>query len=515
MDDATSQSDRDARFAACLGKLEELKAVKARREVLEERVFLEFLRANRGRLSEFPLLETEQQSLMDMLLRRAEGLHPGHVYIKDQFLTYLLELNHYGKAKAVGDAAEQEKLARRLERVETILAKCLQGAVYASSLVKDNFSDAVIRHFGESSLSKIEEITATMVFDEVYWRAYIERFTKEEVYGAYDDILAERRYRLSREGGQLILAFPFDAVLAKLMGTTKAISKTRVQTAFESGIEDEDGRKNFETALSVVTKAEISQWEKRTDRDELVFAARVAAMDAVVAEYRDTFAPEDQDTGGGENQSAGNTEEAEARQDFLAELVVALCVGAAVSLRVAHEDFVRALREFSPKEAAWIVQSAGTFEALRLGVVLEHIMELDFAYLLREKCEADAARIQIKSSRARRASRPAVDALTEAGLSKIRRKQFFDEDADNPDFLLFRPKNPAELEERLRLLQIEPDLTRSLVALWENASYKVDLYVCINLAALGKVTANLSARIAEILGRFGISLHGAAETPKT
>ena len=45
MDD-TASLDRDGRFTACLERLEELKAIKARREVLEERVFLEFLRAN-------------------------------------------------------------------------------------------------------------------------------------------------------------------------------------------------------------------------------------------------------------------------------------------------------------------------------------------------------------------------------------------------------------------------------------------------------------------------------------
>lgn len=503
MDDAdtTPQSDRDARFAVCLDKLEELKAVKARREVLEERVFLEFLRANRSHINEFPLLETEQQSLMDMLLRRAEGLHPGHDFIKDRFSAYLIELNHYGKAKTVGDTPAMEKLARRLERAETILAKCLQGAVYASSLVKDNFSDAVIRHFGEDSLVKIEEITATLVFDELYWRAYIERFIKEEVRGAYDDILAERRYRLSREGQLLIAAFPFDAVLSKLMGTTKAISKTRVQTAFEEGSGDDEGRQNLEMAFSVFARADIPQWGKRTERDELVFAAQVAAMDAVVAEYRAAVAEEG--------------EEAEARREFRAEQISALCIGAAVSLRVLREDFARALRDFSPKEATWIVQSAGTFDAARLGLVLEHIMELDFAHLLREKGEADAGRIQVKTARVRRAPRAVVDGLVEAGFNKVRRKQFFDDDPEQPDFLLFRFKNPAELEERLRLLQIEPELARSLVALWETASHKVDLYVCINLAALGKVATNLSARITEILGRYGIAPPGAAEPART
>lgn len=499
MDDASSL-DRDGRFAACLERLEELKAVKARREVLEERVFLEFLRSNRGRINEFPLLETEQQSLMDMLLRRAEGLHPGHLFIKDHFSAYLLELNHYGKAKAVGDAAEQEKLARRLERQETVLAKCLQGAVYASSLIKDNFSDAVIRHFGEDSLGKIEEITSTMVFDELYWRAYIDRFIKEEVRGAYDDILAERRYRLLREGQLLMVVYPFDAVLAKLKGTTKAISKTRVQATFEATVEAEDGRATAEAALALCSRADLGDSDKRLERDELHYAAQVAAMDPMTADYRAALADDGPD--------------AEARRELLAEAVVALCLGTMVSLRVVREDFSRALRDFSAREIAGLVQTAGVFEARRLGNVLEHVMEFDLAHLLREKGEADAARIQVKSARVRRAAKAEVDALAEAGFNKIRRKQFFEDDPDQPEMLLWRVKNAAEFEEKLRLLQIEPELTRSLAGLWEYAGYKVDLYLCINLAALGKVATNLSARVTEILGRYGIAPPGAADPAK-
>jgi hypothetical protein len=499
MDDA-SPLDRDGRFAACLGRLEELKAVKARREVLEERVFLEFLRANRGRINEFPLLETEQQSLMDMLLRRAEGLHPGHAYIKEHFSAYLLELNHYGKAKAVGDAGEQEKLARRLERQETILAKCLQGAVYASSLVKDNFSDAVIRHFGESSLVKIEEITATMVFDELYWRAYIDRFIKEEVRGAYDDMLAKRRYRLLREGQLLIVAYPFDAVLDGLKGTTKAISKTRVQIGFEEAVNGEEGRQNADAVLALSLRAELGEGDKRPERDELVFASRVAAMDAVAGDYRASIT------------EAGD--DAEDKRERLGEQALALGVGAMVSLRVVREDFSRALRDFSAKEVAWLVQAAGYFEAKRLGNVLEHVMELDFAHLLREKGEADAARIQVKPARTRRAGKADVDALAESGLNKIRRKQFFEDDPDQPESLLWRAKNPSEFQEKLKLFQIEPDLARALVGLWEEAGFKVDLYLCINLAALGKVATNLPARVAEILGRYGIAPPGAADPAK-
>ncbi len=497
--DATSASDRESRFAACLGRLEELKAVKARREVLEERVFLEFLRVNRGRINEFPLLETEQQSLADMFLRRAEGLHPGHAYIRERLSAYLLELNHYGKAKAVGDQAQVGRLTRKLERAETVLAKCLQGAVYASSLIKDNFSDAVIRHFGEASLAKIDEITATLVFDELYWRAYVERFIKEEVRGAYDDIIADRRYRLSREGQLLIVAFPFDMILAKLKGTAKAISKTRVQTAFAENGSSDAGRECVEATASVLLRLDVPGWDRRAERDETAFAARVAAMDPVVAELA---------------AGAGQEDDAEVRRAFGAEQAAALAVGAAVSLRVVREDFVRALREFAPKETAWLAQLAGTFDAAHLGLVLEHIMELDFAYFLREKGEAEGGRIQVKTGRVRRADRAEVDALAESGLSRIRRKQLFEDDPDQPDFLLFRVRTAADLEGRLRFLQIEPELARAVATLWETAPHKVDLYVCINLAALDKVTTNLSVRITEILGRYGIAPPGAAEPAK-
>lgn len=501
---AASPQDRDERFDACLAKLEELKTIKARREVLEERVFLEFLRVNRGRLNEFPLLETEQQSLMDMLLRRAEGLHPGHERIKERLVSYLVELNHYGKAKAVGDAKQKERLARALEVEETILAKVLQGAVYATSLIKDNFSDAVIRHFGETSLGKIEEITTTMVFDEQYWRANIEQFMQEETRGAYDDIVADRRYRLSREGQLLLLSFPFDAVLAKLKGTTKEISKTRIQTAFGETGEVEPARRLTDLVMTVLGRAEYAPWAGRSEPEELLFAARIAAMDPAAAEITP-----------GEVDAIAADEEEESRRLFRLHQVAGLALGAVVSLRVVREDFAKALREFSPKEIAWLVAAVGSFDAARLGLVLEHIMELDFAHLLREKAEAEGGRIQIKTSRQRRASRQAVEALAASGLSKIRRKQLFDDDPEQPESLLFKARTGGDLDSRLRLLQVEPELTRAVAGLWESASYKVDLYVCINLAALDKVTTNLSARITEILGRYGIAPTGGGDAAKT
>ena len=140
-------------------------------------------------------------------------------------------------------------------------------------------------------------------------------------------------------------------------------------------------------------------------------------------------------------------------------------------------------------------------------------MELDFAYLLRDKGAAEGSRIQIKTSRVRRVARSVAEGLVETGLSKIRRKQLFEDEADAADWLLFRMRTGAELQERMEFLQLEPELTRIVAGLWEKASHKVDVHVCINLAALDKVTTNLSARITEILGRYGITLSSGAARP--
>ena len=122
-----------------------------------------------------------------------------------------------------------------------------------------------------------------MVCDEQYWRSYIERFIKEEVRAAYDDILADRRYRLAREGQLLLVVYPFDAVLDKIKGTTKAISKTRIQAGYEATATGETERRAVDAAATVLARGDLTPWAKRAEREEHLFAARMAAMAATAA----------------------------------------------------------------------------------------------------------------------------------------------------------------------------------------------------------------------------------------
>jgi hypothetical protein len=111
------------------------------------------------------------------------------------------------------------------------VVKAVQGAVYCSSLIKDNVSDAIIKHFGESSVAMLDEITGRCEFDEPWWRAVMDTFVRERIAAGHAGMVAGEKYSVFREGGFVGVRMPFDAVLAALRGTDKAIQKTRVQSA--------------------------------------------------------------------------------------------------------------------------------------------------------------------------------------------------------------------------------------------------------------------------------------------
>ncbi len=494
-------SDAD-RVAACSERLEELKRAKARREVVEERVFLEFIRVNRERINEFPLLEIEQKSLTDILVRRGAE-HPAHQHLKGLMAEFLAILNKYGKARAVGAEAEAQGLVPELAGVEALLVKCVQGAVYACSLIKDNFSDAIILHFGESALAEIEAITERCEFDESWWRAHLDSFVFRRIAAAHAGIVGDEKYAVFREGGFAGVRLPFDEVLATLRGTTKTIQKTRVQSAFD---DLEDGPENQRLVASLTAFLNAGGHplsEAGTPVSALRHLARVAAMDAVGREYAAAGRPD--------------TEEALTRQEFLARQVVGCCLGAALVLAVAGEDFERAIREFDAAQRRIIASLAGNFERVRLERVIPLLLEFSYLAFLREKCRDEGGKAVVRTLRTRRAVEAEVASLVgseEGDLTRIGRRRLFEADPDRPDMLVWKPRTAEEMTGLCAMLQLDETVAARIAGLWETAPFKVEFLVAVNLEAVAKVTGNPAQRVAEILARFGVAPRRAAR-PQT
>lgn len=495
---ATSTGDRDKRLAAYLAKLEELKEANALREVMEERIFLEFIRVNRDRINEYPLLEVEQRSITEILLR-ASGDHPGREFVKERINNFMLALGRFGKAFSQGDEAAAAPARTEVVNAETILIKAVQGAVYAASLVKDNFSDAIIRHFGEESLHVIDRITETKDFDEVYWKTYMEAFIKGKVTEAYEISIRQNRYGIFREGSFLVVRFHFDEVLSRLKGTDKEIQQTRIQRFFGERRKTDEGQKIRNFTASFLSGGDNPLTRAKATASEILYVASIAAIDAIGREFLEAYSPD--------AVLPKESEEADkeiARREFVKEQLLSLCVGGAMVGSVVRRDFALALKEFDAKETEVIRKVAGNFESGRLEKALLVILEVYFTHLLRGKGEAEGAKIQVRTTRVRRALKKDVDRLGSFRLNRIRRKQIWEDDPDNPDMLLYRAKNLDEFKNVVEVLQLEENLKKAVYAMWSLASFKVDFLVLINLAAVGKVTTNLPQRIAEILSFYGI-----------
>ncbi|MEF3697457.1 hypothetical protein [Desulfolutivibrio sp.] len=494
-------SDTD-RVAAYLERLEELKRVKAFREVVEERVFLEFIRVNRARINEFPLLEIEQKSLIDILVRRGAE-YPGHQHIKGLIGEFLVILNKYGKARAVGAGAEAEEFLRELAGAEALLVKCVQGAVYASALIKDNFSDAVILNFGESALHEIEEITERCEFDESWWRAHLDIFVRERVAQAHAGIVAQEKYAVFREGGFAGVRLPFDEVMATVRGTDKTIQKTRVQDAYEDQEQGQENQRVVTFLAAFFGSGGNPLSEAKTPAATLRHVARIAAMDIAGREYAEAGTPD--------------SDEAEVRLTFLAGQTMSIGVGAALVQAVALDDFERAVRDFDARERRLLAALVGNFERVRLERLAPLVLEFAYLGFLRDKCRDEGGKVMIRTLRLRRAVEAEVAALvgTEDGeLTRIGRRRLFEADPDRPDMLLWKPKTFEEMTGLCAMLQLDGAVAGRVATLWETAPFKVDILVAVNLEAVAKVTGNPAQRVAEILARFGVTLRRGGRAPE-
>jgi len=73
------------------------------------------------------------------------------------------------------------------------------------------------------------------------------------------------------------------------------------------------------------------------------------------------------------------------------------------------------------------------------------------------------------------------------------------------DTLLFKPKTAKQMLDSMSMLSLEPELQQALTGLWKQAVFRVDIMVLINLELVARTTTNTSAKLAEILTKYGVS----------
>jgi hypothetical protein len=491
-----SPSTRAARFTAYHTKLEALKAINTRRDIVERDLFMELANVNLDRLSEFPLLAPERLSLFDIMLRRSAD-HPAHIHVKNWIENFIVAVNRHAKATINQDQDALPRLELEAAAAEAILIKGLQALTFQAGLAKDNLSDAIIARHGEEAVHRIDTVSETAGFGEQYFKALIDNFAFEVVRAAYKELIGAKRTRLNREGQFLILRFPFDEVLARLAGTDKTIQQTRLQEKFTAITAVPESAKIADSLAAWLQSGEHKALDWIKGRPDVAHLARIAAMDPIAGKLVDIL-------GGGTGASADDQDDTVSEVEFVKDQAAAAACGAAIGLDCLKNDFARALRYFEPRETAAIVSPLGVFAPPQLEAVLEMLYEFLFLHILREKGEAESGKFAIRILRNRRLTPEFLAVLAAAGFNRIRQKQLLEPDPDAEGILLYKTKTLAELDAACQLFNFEDQLSAKLRHAYETAPLKIEFAVILNLQKIAKVTTNLSAKVSEIIALFGV-----------
>lgn len=504
----------DERLTAFQNKLRALKDSSALREVMERDLLLEFLTLNHSAISEYPMLEAQQETVVELLCGRAG--HPGYEYIHKRIAHFIVLLAHYEKAVNTGDTKRIEELKSSLLNTESILIKCAQGIVYAMAIITDNFEEIVLRYFGQPAMQEYSTLIEKHKLDQSFWAAFVDQFIARKVVEAHKEILEGEKFNISKERTFLVIRFLFDDILAKLNPSNQKIDKTRIQKSFIDSRETPEGQKRVKIVQGMLVKrlSALSQFKKFTAR-ELLQASRITCIDAVGEEFEKLYEQRVADAKAVKENPEGAAKDPETVKDeqaqfkFLLEQVIGVGVGASIAIGRISDYFYKALEDFVPEHIQGILPLKTDFSIPVLEKILFFLLENNLVHLLKERGRDEGGKIQVRSGRARRVTASEVDGL--AGMTKIRKKQLFGNDVTRDDTLLFKPKTAKQMEQAMSMLSLEPELQKALTGLWKKAVFRVDIMVLINLELVARTTTNLTVRLGEILEKYGVAIPSAPE----
>lgn len=489
---AGTRAEWPARLEAYFAALRPLKERSTVREVLERELLLAFIEINSGGISEYPMLESQQQSIINTLCRRTD--HPADAFLRKLASNFPLLLNRVDKEQAAGDEAALAQTTAMLRNTESLLVKSVQGMVFAMGLTTDNYEELIMRHFGAPGLSQFANLIKTHQMDQSFWREFVERFIAQHIAEGYQHLTSENKFLLSKDGQQVIIRFLFDDVLATLQDTPGEIPKTRIQTAFEAASAEDAQSNAVRKMVQACLLKGLSFLPGDLLLEHLESAAFIVCMDPVAQSlYRAMQA-----------RSSGQPQQEKHPLPFIMEQAVALALGAMLVLSQAREHFLTALGSLRSDELEAVRSLAQGLSIESLERVLFYLMESSFVGLLREKARDEGAKVSVRSVAARRSLLPAVDALAEHKLSRIRKSQIWTQDPTRPDMLLFKTKNAQQLAALMQVLQLEEPLAAAIRALWDKAPLRRDFLVVIDLAQVARTTQNIKAKLTELLSKYGV-----------
>ncbi|SOB59803.1 conserved protein of unknown function [Pseudodesulfovibrio profundus] len=504
----TTRLQVEQRLTTYQSKLRALKDRSALREVMERELLLTFIEINHGAINEYPLIKSQQASVVELLCGR--GDHPGYEYIHQHISQFIVLLVHHEKAVKTKDDEKAKELQATLLNTENLLIKCVQGIVYGMALITDNFEEIVLRYFGQGALKDYSALIEKHELDVNFWKAFVEQFITSRVAEAHREIIEGKKYNISKERNFLVIRFLFDDILSKLNPITQKIDKTRIQNSYVETRTNDEVATRAKLIHSILVKGMSALPKaKELSKTEFIQSARITCIDTVAKDFETAYADRlatakaEKENPGSDTRSPEEVKQAQAEFKFLMDQVIAVGIGTSITISRTSYSFFKALETLVPEQIEAIRPLTGDFSVAILERILYFLLENHTIHILTEVGRSEGGKIQVRSGRARRVAEETVDGLK--GMSKIRKKQLFANDVTREGTLLFKPKTVKQLVGTMDMLSLEPELQGALKDLWTKAIFRVDIMVLLNLELIAKTTTNLRVRLTEILEKYGIS----------
>ncbi len=501
----TQVPDKEKRIDFYLGILNKLKERSTLREVLEREVFLEFIKYNNSRINEFPLLEKQQSGIIGLLCHRSTDL-PAHEFIKRNLSEFILMLGRFSKLKEGKDEEMKENIRSRIINSETLLIKTVQGVVYASCLISDNFEEVTLRHFGEPALKKFNSLLEQYELDRTFWNSLIKEFITREVKSSLNDIITNEGYTLTRDKNYLILRFPFDAVTGRFSSDVPAIDKTRIQAAFEQVGSDKESAAILDLTFKTILEGGVFIRSEGMTNDNIERIARIVCIDPATSKFRDDYDEAMKSMRETSYEADAAEKEAElARQlQFSQDQIGACAIGASLTLDIIVRDFLLGLKNYNNRDEKILSIYLRQFGVDFLDKLFFYLTEAKFSDLLKEKMRGEESKLLLRVVKRRRAPIEDVKKLNEIGMTRIRMARLWMKDSNNENWLIFKHSTAQELLKELQLLALDKELATAILRLFERGDFKIEFLVFISLQAVSKATKDIRGKLNELLMRFGI-----------
>ncbi|WP_320005965.1 hypothetical protein [Maridesulfovibrio sp.] len=504
--DGEQLPDKDKRIEFYLKVLMRLKERNTLREVLEREVFLEFIKYNNNRINEFPLLEKQQSGIIALLCHRSIDL-PAHEFIKKILSEFILMIGRFSKLKDGKDKDVLESIRSRIINAETLLIKTVQGVVYASCLISDNFEEVTLRHLGEPALKKYNTLLEDFELDKNFWQALIDQFITHEVETSLKDIISNESYTLTRDNKYLILRFPFDDVIKRFAADIPVIDKTRIQSAFEQvGMDEESAEILKMTYNSLQESRVLVHDEDPISNDVVERIARIVCIDPATAKFKQDYDNAMEALRKNAYSADSTEEEAEmARQmQFAQDQISACAIGVSITLDIVVREFLQGLKTFTQRDEKVLTVFLRRFDVDSLDKLFVYLTEVKFSSLLKVKMQGEESKMQLRVLKRRRALSKDVQDLKEIGMTRIRMARMWMKDSTNSDWLIFKHNTVQELVKEMQLLALEKELATAILRLFEKGDYKVEFLIFISLQAVAKATKDIRGKLNDLFMRFGI-----------